>query len=100
MKLGGTIIFAADRCEIEMMVSFWYTPGEDSPDYGPVGPEIDFDSIQEVFAVITPSGLLIEGQWLRDRDYYDWVKKYATEQFEERLIPGSRVWYDLVAIAE
>jgi hypothetical protein len=100
MKLTGEILFAADRCELELEIDFWYTPGEDSPYYGPVGPEIDFNHIREVFAVVTPSGVEIDAQWLRDRGYYDDIVRYATNQLEDKLIPGSRVWYDVLAIAE
>jgi hypothetical protein len=98
--LISTILFAAERCELELELTFWYTPGEDSLDYGPVDPEIEFARIRNVLAVTTPSGLLIDADWLRGRGYYDWIKKFATDQLRDRLVPGSRVWYDLVAIAE
>ncbi len=100
MKVSGTIFFAADRCEIELELTFWYTPGEYSSDYGPVDPELEFAQVREIYLVVTPSGLDIDETWLRDRGYYDWVKKYATKQLKEKLVPGSRVWYDILAIAE
>lgn len=100
IKLIGTILLAADRCEIEMEVAFWYTSGEDSPDYGPVVPEIDFDQIREIFMIVTPSGVTIDERWLKERGYYDGVVKYATNLIKMKLWVGSRVWYDLVGIAE
>ncbi len=96
MKVNSDILFAADRCEIEMLVSFWYTPGEDSPDYGPVDPEIDFDAVEDIYGIITPSGVSIDADWLIDRGYYDDVLEFANRQIRQKLVPGSRVWQDLV----
>jgi hypothetical protein len=95
MKLLSEILFAADRCELELLVSFWYTPGDEWSD-----PEIDFDAIEDIYGIITPSGVSIDADWLIDRGYYDDVLEFANKQIRQKLVPGSRVWQDLIWKAE
>ncbi len=94
-RIVNYITFAADRCEFELEVSFWYTPGDEWD-----GPEIELGRVQKVLAIVTPSGLVIEQRWLEQRGFYAWAKQYAERELDRRLQPDSRVWWDLLRIAE
>ena len=94
------IRFAADHCDLELIAAFWYTPGEDSPDDALVDPKIDFDYVVDIRGLTTASGLAIDADWLIDRGYYDAVLEFASKQIRHKLVPGSRLWQDLIGIAE
>ncbi len=84
-----------DNVDADITVSYWFTPGEDSSDYGWVDPEIEVSRVQTIHSIITATGILLDKHWLESHGYYTSLKRKITTLLHAEVYPESSTWYDL-----